>query len=435
MNTWVVFLSLILPTATPHVDLSQGESDQVQLDDRGRLGLEKTAAGYKDRGEFLTKPIDLGDARSIRVDWIEQWTAPQTWKKHPGNPVYGPHKSGPWDKWTNGVSIIRMADGETYRMFYAGEKGGGIGFADGSIRDPLNWKENPASPVLKPRTDNWEGGQINQPRVVKVTDTHWRMYYTGWGYQGPGTPWALGLAESFDAGLSWKRFQETPILDRGDPDSYDGGGACVPMVVKVGEQWMMWYTAGLGNKPGKKHIHQCLATSPDGIHWTKYAKNPVLSPDFSDNADRIILSRCYVRHDDGVFRMWYSFAKPDYRIYYAESLDGIAWEKCPVEPVLSPSTAPAWDDKMVEYPEVDIVDGVFRLWFCGNGWGSVGYAEGIKETGLRLSIRSRDSGEWSPWRDIERNADLKVERYLQIRCQMESTNPRLSPKLNRLIIR
>src|SRR5437879_309578 len=67
------------------IDLTQGERHQVQLDDRKRLSLEKTLAGYKDRGEFLARPMDLGEARSIRVDWIEQWTAPQTWKKHPGN--------------------------------------------------------------------------------------------------------------------------------------------------------------------------------------------------------------------------------------------------------------------------------------------------------------------------------------------------------------
>ena len=109
--------------------------------------------------------------------------------------------------------------------------------------------------------------------------------------------------------------------------------------------------------------------------------------------------------------------------------------KSPIEPVLSPSPVKAWDDKMVEYPEVDIVDGVFRLWFCGNGFGSVGYAEGVKETGIRLSIRSRNADAWSPWRDVERGIDLKVDRYIQIRCQLESKNRRLSPTLNRVIIK
>ena len=89
---------------------------------------------------------------------------------------------------TNGVSIVPTADGKTYRMYYAGKEGEGIGFAEASIDDPLTWREHPASPVLIPRTDNWEGNRINQPRVVAVTDSHWRMYYTGWGFVGPGSP-------------------------------------------------------------------------------------------------------------------------------------------------------------------------------------------------------------------------------------------------------
>src|SRR5262249_15314174 len=112
-----IVLLLTLPAAGQTVDLTEGESHQVQLDGRKRLGLEMTTVGYKDHGEFLTKPVDLGRARSIRIDWIEQWTAPQTWKRHAGNPIFGPKQTGPWDGWTNGVSIIRMADGKTYRMF------------------------------------------------------------------------------------------------------------------------------------------------------------------------------------------------------------------------------------------------------------------------------------------------------------------------------
>jgi len=431
-NLSLVLLMLALPSAGQDLDLTQGQRQLVQLDERNHLRLEKTDGGYRSRGELLTKPLDLGAARSIRIDWLEQWTAPQTWKKHPGNPIFGPDQTGSWDKWTNGVSIVRMADEKTYRMYYAGRKGGGIGFAEASIGDPLTWKEHPASPVLKP-LNNWEGGQINQPRVVKVTATHWRMYYTGWGFKGPGTTWAMGLAESFDAGLTWKRYQEAPILERGGLDSPDGGGACVPMVLKVGERWLMWYTAALAT-PGQQHIHLCLATSTDGLRWTKYEKNPILTDDFNAGGKRVILSRCFVRHDNGVFRMWYSQARPNYRICYAESLDGQTWEKSPIEPVLGPGPAKSFDDTMVEYPEVDIVAGVYRLWFCGNGFGSVGYAEGVKETSVRLSIRSRNNGAWSAWCAIERGGQLQVERFIQVRCELESSNPRLSPRLNRVRI-
>lgn len=421
-----------------------GRAEQARRDARGRWRLETAGQGHAAQGEVTTAVQDLGGPRTVSAEWIEQWTAPLRYEKHPGNPIYGPGKSGAWDNWTNGVSVVPCADGKTYRMYYCGRAGAGIGFAEASVADPLTWVEHPASPVLKPRTDNWEGNLLNQPRVVKVTPTHWRMYYTGWGFPGPGKPkapgtsWAMGLAESFDGGTTWQRYQDEPFFDRGGPETPDGGGACVPMVLRVGDRWMMWYTAGLVKQPGLQHIHLCLAFSADGVHWEKHPGNPVLGDDYSDSPPRSVISRCYVRHDDGVFRMWYSFGRPLYRICYAESLDGISWERAPVAPVLDASPSPAWDDDIVEYPEVQIVDGVFRLWFCGNGYGSVGFAKGVIETGVDVALRHgatpEPNGSWSPWTPVSRGQRVAVGHYVQARAKLWTRNPALSPALNELTL-
>ncbi len=426
-----------------------GEFERLSRDNHGRWRLERSETGHAVDGQFLSTPTDLGpDATEVSLDWTEQWTAPLRYEKHPGNPIYGPGKSGAWDKWTNGVSVVPTADGKTYRMYYSGGETG-IGFAEASVDAPLTWKEHPSSPVFKPRFDNWEGGKINQPRVVKVTDKHWRMYYTGWGFPGPGQPavpgsrWAMGLAESFDGGTSWKRWQDEPCMDRGGPDSPDGGGACVPMVLKVGERWMMWYTAVRVTR-GVNKIHLCLAMSVDGLHWEKHPDNPVLADDFSNRRDRSVLSRCYVRHDEGVFRMWFSFStNQNYRIHYAESLDGIHWELAPIAPVLNAGPS-AWDSQRVEYPEVQIAPptapdaGAFRLWFCGNRYGSVGLARGVVETGVTLAIRSGGTANpeagWGDWAEMKRGQVVAARRYTQVRARLWSKNRELSPALNRLVI-
>lgn len=407
----------------------------VTRDDSGRWRLEKLADGRESRGTLESKVIDLSAGQTSKLSWLAQWTTPVRFNKHERNPIYGPDQTGEWDNWTNGVSIVPLPDGKRYRMYYGGRANAGIGFAEGTVADPLTWEEHPSSPVLKPLEDTWEGSQINQPRVVMVTPEHWRMYYTGWGFKGLGTTWAMGIAESFDGGTTWKRLGDKPFMDRGDENSPDGGGACVPMVVRVGDKWMMWYTAGLVPKGEKSlHIHLCLAYSDDGIHWAKHPGNPVLGDDFSDGAKRNVTSRCYVRHDDGIFRMWYSYAKPDYRIGYAESLDGIHWERAPVHTVLDNSPAPAWDDKMVEYPEVQIVDGVFRLWFCGNGFGSVGYATGKPETGVKIRVRTGDTptpdNTWTEWHEATRGNGFGKGRYAQVRAELWSTSKVLSPTLN-----
>jgi predicted GH43/DUF377 family glycosyl hydrolase len=321
-------------------------------------------------------------------------------------------------------------------MFYCGQAGSGIGVAEARIDAPLDWIELPGCPVFVARQNNWEGNRINQPRVVVVSGNHWRMYYTGWGFEGPGTSWAMGVAESQDAGLSWERYNEGPFFERGDADSPDGGGACVPTVIKVGDRWMMWYTAGIVNPNAHTHIHLCLAYSDDGLRWEKYAENPVIGDNFKDDPPRSVTSRCYVRHDNDVFRMWYSYGCPNYEIWYAESIDGIVWEKSPLNPVLAASPGPAWDDDIVAYPEVQIVDGVYRLWFCGNGFGSVGYAEGILESGIDLECRSGDGPEpdecWRDWQPIVQGETLPALPYCQLRLRLWSTNVAVRPAISKL---
>jgi len=439
----VMLLASDSPAAEPrreqNVDFKQGRRERLAFDQRGRLRLIKGEKGYTAEGQYSSAILDRSKPGKVRVGWIEQWTTPLLWKKFESNPIFGPKQTGKWDGWTNGVSIVRNSNGKTYKMFYSGRQGAGIGFAEAKIDEPLNWKENPASPVLRPRTDNWEGNLLNQPRVVKVTDKHWRMYYTGWGYKGEGSArgssWTFGLAESHDGGVTWKRVGDKPLLARGNADSPDGGGVCVPEVRRIGNQWMMWYTA-MKVAEGKQYIHLCLATSDDGLHWTKSKRNPVLSADFAAGPKRNVISRCFVRYDRGVFKMWYSHASPAYRIRYAESLDGIDWELAPISPVLGPGEKGAWDDQMVEYPEVDVVEGRYHLWFCGNGFGSVGYSEGISEAGVRLSIRSGNSplvdANWSDWSAVKRDSIIAVHRFVQLRAEMWTKNARVSPALNRL---
>lgn len=412
------------------VDLRGGQRRQLVVDERQRVRLARDDRGYAPEGEFVSAVIPLGGSAPWRVRWTEQWTAPQRWDKHPGNPVYGPEQTG-WSEWVNGVSIVPLADGRTYRMYYAGARGQGIGFAEASVDDPVHWKDH-GRPVFMPRADNWEGNRFSQPRVVQVTGTHWRMYYTGWGVTGGGSPWALGLAESFDAGLTWHRFQDEPLLERGPPGSADDGGAVVPSFVRVGDRWLMWYTGVRATEA--QRIHLCLAESDDGIRWTKFEGNPVLSDPDAGDASRSVISRCCVRHDHGVFRLWYSFARPDYRIHYAESLDGRTWEPGPIAPVLGPSPGEAWDDVMVEYPEIHLVDDTFRLWFCGNGFGSVGYATARPDTRVSLRVRSGPTatpdGRWTAWRPIERDQVLPPAAHGQIQAVLTTADPIQSPALN-----
>jgi hypothetical protein len=97
------------------VDLDAGTCRGLCCDGDKHMRLQQSTSGYDAEGEFLSSVYDVEDSQRTALQWIEQCTAPQRWRKHLANPVYGPHRSGAWDTWTNGVSIVLCPDGKTYR--------------------------------------------------------------------------------------------------------------------------------------------------------------------------------------------------------------------------------------------------------------------------------------------------------------------------------
>lgn len=73
-----------------------------------------------------------------------------------------------------------------------------------------------------------------------------------------------------------------------------------PSILKNGTAYAMWYT---GSLPDMGQIG--LATSADGVSWTKYAGNPVLSVGSSGAWDSVSVSAPSVLLDGETYKMWY----------------------------------------------------------------------------------------------------------------------------------
>lgn len=124
------------------------------------------------------------------------------------------------------------------------------------------------------------------------------------------------------------------------------------------------YTTRIGNRyrmdfswRGKK---SCAVTfSDDGIHWEK----PQITLSFDETTgweDRI--SRNCVLKIDGIYKMWYTGqARGHSFIGYAESVDGIHFERKCKEPILI-SEFP-WEKESVMNPCVLYENGVYRMWY------------------------------------------------------------------------
>lgn len=187
----------------------------------------------------------------------------------------------------------------------------------------------------------------------------------------------LGMAISEDGGRTFRKFSNSPMLDRCEVDPYLTGHACV---LKEDDGWRMWYVSGQrweGPKGQPKHYyHIKYAESADGLIWDRRG---VVCIDFNSEEEYAIARPCVLK-EGGFYRMWYSYRGQSYRIGYAESADGITWQRKDNEAGidLSPS---GWDSQMIEYAHIFDHRGERYMLYNGNEYG---------KTGIGLAVLARD---------------------------------------------
>lgn len=423
----------------------QGSYDGVRFDpERNAILLTGEPGSYADKGVFTSAPFALQAAAASRVSWRPRWTTPLQWDRFEGNPIL---KSSP-GSWDDSVittcSIVPSND--ALKMFY-GARDRGIGLAEGHARDLSRWRKR-ERPLLEAGSKGaFDAGGVLSPAIVPVSDSLWYMYYVGYDptrVKGAIKVHQIGLAQSTDQGETWARVSTEPVLPLGPPGSCDGATISSNTVLKLGDRWYSWYT-GISQIPYLASI--CLATSGDGIHWDKYPHNPVLSYNPYVETDAFMVATPQVLHEEGVFKMWYNskgFGEGrsigNYRIGYAESLDGIHWERCAKLPVLGPSGS-GWDATMVEYPEVLNIGGTHYMWYCGEGYGTIGYAKGRTVTSAVVETRTGSSAtpdsRWSAWtaHDDPLASALKQPRaHAQMRVTLQTTDRGVTPMVQNLSV-
>jgi hypothetical protein len=207
----------------------------------------------------------------------------------------------------------------------------GIGCTtDGTEPGPCSWKGQWAfaaqNPVLTPTASDPDQGldNIYAPDILEVNGQWW-MYYGGQGSDGHD---AVFLAFSDDL-ISWQKHPSNanpqPVVDHGSANHVND-----PSVVFVNGTYYMYYTEAPTGENDRVH----LATSNDGLNWTKKGKVLDVGAPGSWEPDRV--GRPSVLYEQGEFRMWY-----DGQIYgvarhvgYATSPDGYNWTKYAGNPIV-----------------------------------------------------------------------------------------------------
>ena len=302
------------------------------------------------------------------------------WTKDPENPVL--RRDTVIDNLPNDLIAISdcwvIKEGDTYKMWYTC---GGINYpADSLLRsrlcyaesfDGIIWSKYIGNPILDVSYNNgWDSLGVETASVIidisAPENERYKMWYAGQYFNS--YRYDLGYAFSPD-GMNWTK-HPNPVMNVGISSEWDNGFLEGPSVIKDGDVYKMWYcgydaivdgngTDGLANIG--------YATSQDGIIWTKYENNPVLST--GENAwDSVFAQDPHVIKENDMYYMWYGGNDVDsygQKVGYAWSSDGINWTKYNDNPVLVNGTPGEWDANTASFPSILNDNGVYKMWYTG----------------------------------------------------------------------
>lgn len=322
-------------------------------------------AGILTQVNLTLLPTGLGTGSIyILVTW---GTTASNWVDYNNNPVFTTQNIN-----SNPLAVIQskvVREGSVFKLWYNNlfpNAVTNIGYAESS--NGISWQNVINHPVLQPGNFGaWDDHSVQVGAII-IEDSIYKMYYTG--MRDPYDYWHIGYATS-ENGISWTK-HNTPVLlgNSIEPRLH------IDAVIKVNNTYYMYYS--ILNPNSQQYYKIGLATSPDGINWTRNPSNPVLtfsqswegngvyfpSVIFESNSFKMV----YMNHSSNAFGM-------------ATSSDGINWTKNSSNPFFTKEdTNNNWANS-ISYPNFIKLENEYRIYYTG-GHGnqynsSIGFVKSI----------------------------------------------------------
>jgi predicted GH43/DUF377 family glycosyl hydrolase len=294
--------------------------------------------------------------------------------------IFKPKSDYSWSKSHCTVPTLDILSENNYRLYYGTRNEDNfsqIASVDFSINQKEQIVETDYSkrPVLElGPLGNFDDSAVFPSWILNNKNEKW-LYYIGW-MQGKRIPFhaAIGLAISKDNGFTWKKYSPAPLLERNQIDPSMMASSCVLHDQGI---YKMWYLTNLSwsNKLGiiRPKYHIKYAESLDGINWNRQG---LVCIDFK-NPSEFAISRPFVIKEDGIFKMFYSYQGDEpYRIGYAESSDGKSWNRMDEKVGITVSQS-GFDSHTIEYPCILKTEDKTFMFYNGNENGKDGIGVAI----------------------------------------------------------
>jgi predicted GH43/DUF377 family glycosyl hydrolase len=264
-----------------------------------------------------------------------------------------------------------------FRIYFSGRNDNNqshIGWADVDLNEPLKVPEYSEEPVLYPGSLGcFDDNGVTPSCIISTGSNEKLLYYIGWN---PGSTVRMhlfgGLAIRGHDG-TFKRWSRAPIIERCKTDPFLN---IAPWVVKVDDEYLMYYVSGTEWKHKDLPRYNIkLARSKDGKEWIRDGHVCIDFKDDNENA----LARPYVLREDDVWKMWFSFKGDAYQLGYAESLDGLNWERRDDFSGISVGEKGDFDSDMISYAAVVKYKGRKFMFYNGNNYGYGGIGLAVEE--------------------------------------------------------
>jgi predicted GH43/DUF377 family glycosyl hydrolase len=271
------------------------------------------------------------------------------WTDYGGNPVLT-RTNNP--SLPNHVAMGKVLfDNGIYKMWYVAVYNSGVSsiwYAESS--NGINWNTIGSSPVLSPGIyGSWDDHAVSTAAVLKVNNQY-RLYYNAWRVNYGMM--SVGLAVSAD-GIHWEK-NTAPVI-AANSQFYSIG---LEDIIIKDSLYMGYFqyiiSSGDSHKIG-------VATSYDGINWSMYSGNPILTATLPWEGGRIFFPTLVVENNQ--YKMVYGNAIGQNAMGMATSSDGFHFTKQSAPFYINTNTINKY--VQITYPFYRKLNNEYRIYYTG----------------------------------------------------------------------